>query len=171
MELLELLKERYSVRKYSDRPVEQEKLDKIIEAAMVAPSAKNFQPVRIYVLKSEEAIARIRGITRCAYNAPVVMMVTVDKNIEWHNELEEGITSGQQDAAIAATHMMLEAASLGVGSVWVCWFPNTAVHEAFELPENEKVVLLMPMGYAADDSKPVANHFNKISKEEMVREL
>ena len=153
MELLELLKERYSVRKYSDRPVEQEKLDKI------------------YVLKSEEAIARIRGITRCAYNAPVVMMVTVDKNIEWHNELEEGVTSGQQDAAIAATHMMLEAASLGVGSVWVCWFPNTAVHEAFQLPENEKVVLLMPMGYAADDSKPVANHFNKIRREEMVREL
>ena len=87
MELLELLKERCSVRKYSDRPVEQEKLDKIIEAAMVAPSAKNFQPVRIYVLKSEEAIARIRGITRCAYSAPVIMMVTVDKNIEWHNEL------------------------------------------------------------------------------------
>ena len=62
MELLELLKERYSVRKYSDRPVEQEKLDKIIEAAMVAPSAKNFQPVRIYVLKSEEAIARITDV-------------------------------------------------------------------------------------------------------------
>ena len=171
MELLELLKERYSVRKYSDRKIEDEKLAKILEAGLVAPSAKNNQPVRVYVLKSEEAINKIRGITRCAYNAPVVLMVAYDENVQWNNDLEEGITSGQQDAAIVATHMMLEAASLGIGSVWVCWFPNTVTHEAFELPANEKLALLMPMGYPAEDSQPTPNHFNKIDAKEMFREI
>ena len=168
MELLELLKERYSVRKYSDKKIEDEKLAKILEAGLVAPSAKNNQPVRVYVLKSEEAINKI---TRCAYNAPVVLMVAYDENIQWNNDLEEGITSGQQDAAIVATHMMLEAASLGIGSVWVCWFPNTVTHDAFELPENEKLALLMPMGYPTEDSQPTPNHYNKIDPKEMFKEI
>ncbi len=171
MELLELLQKRYSVRKFSDRPVEQEKLDKIAAAAMAAPSAKDFQPVKVYVLKSEEAIARIRNVTRCAYNAPVVMMIAVDRNKEWHNDLEEGITSGVQDASIICDHMMLEATSLGLGSVWVAWFSPSKAHEAFELPENEQVIMLLPIGYAAEDAEPAPNHFKRISKEEMIREL
>ena len=171
MELLELLKERYSVRNFADIPVEQEKLDKIIAAGMAAPSAKNFQPVKVYVLKSEEAIQKIRSVTRCAYNAPVVFMIAVDKNKEWHNDLEEGITSGAQDASIVCDHMMLEAASLGLGSVWVGWFAPSKAHEAFELPENEQVVMLLPVGYAAETSVPAPNHTKRIPREEMFKEL
>ena len=171
MELLDLLRERYSVRKYSDRKVEDEKLEKIIEAGRIAPTAKNYQPQRIYVLKSEQAIARIREVTRCAYNAPVVIMVAYDKNVQWHNDLQEGITSGLQDVGIVATHMMLEAASLGLGSCYVCWFSNQKAHDAFDLPENEEVAMILDIGYPADNSVPAPNHTNKLPKEETVREL
>ena len=79
MDFFELTKARYSVRKYADRPVEQDKLDKILAAGANAPTAKNQQPQRIYVLQSAEAIEKIRGITRCAFDAPVVLLVCGDR--------------------------------------------------------------------------------------------
>jgi len=69
MDFYELTKARYSVRKYADKPVEEEKLRKVLEAGATAPTAKNQQPQHIYVLESKEAIEKIRGITRCAFDA------------------------------------------------------------------------------------------------------
>lgn len=161
MELLKLMEERYSVRAYSQREIEEEKLNQILEAGRLAPTAKNNQPQHIYVLKSPEAIEKIRALTRCAYNAPVVLAVAVDKSKEWNNPLESGITSGQQDAAIVATHMMLAAWDMGIGSCWVCYMAPTEVHNAFGLPENEQIALLMPIGYPADEAKPSPNHTSR----------
>ncbi len=161
MELLKLMEERYSVRAYSQREIEEEKLNRILEAGRLAPTAKNNQPQHIYVLKSPEAIGKIRALTRCAYNAPVVLAVAVDKSQEWNNPLESGITSGQQDAAIVATHMMLAAWEQGIGSCWVCYMAPTEVHDAFNLPENEQIALLMPIGYPADEAKPSPNHTSR----------
>lgn len=170
MELLELMKKRYSVRKYSDRAVEDEKLQKILEAGRLAPTAKNNQPQKIYVVKSEEAIRKIREINRCAYDAPVVLIVAIDKEKEWHSDMEEGISSGQQDASIVATHMMLMAANLGLGTVWVDWFDHKKTREEFAA-ENEEVIMIMPLGYPAEDSVPSANHESRKSLEEMVKVL
>lgn len=161
MELLTAMKERYSVRKYSSEPIDDETLTKILEAGNIAPTAKNIQPQRIYVLKSPEALEKIRSITRCAFNAPVVLLMAYDENQQWTNPLEEGITSGQQDVSITAVHIMLAAWDLGVGSCWVNFFPNTETAEAFGLPANEKPVLLMPLGYPAEDSVPSVNHSTK----------
>ena len=171
MDLLKLMEERYSVRDYQDRPVEDEKIEKILRAAQVAPTAANRQPVRVYMLSSDGALAKIRSLTRCAFNAPVVFMLAYDKEQDWKNSREPGVHSGQQDVSIVATHMMLEAWSLGIGSCWVNAFPNTEAERAFGLPERERVVLLMPMGYAAPGAEPSAMHFSNKSVEEMVERL
>ena len=158
MAFIDLARERYSVRKFSDRPVEQEKLDCILEAALVAPSAKNDQAWRIYVARSEEALAKLNGLSRCIFGAPVVLVIGYDTTEEWHNPLEEGIHSGDQDASIVATHAMLEAWELGVGSIWVNLFPNTQTARELGLPETFVPVCLMPMGYAAEDAAPSPRH-------------
>ena len=166
MSFLELCKERYSVRQFDARPVEQEKLDMILEAGNVAPTAVNFQPQRIYILRSEDALAKARKLCPCTYGANTILLFAYDKNADWKNPKQSGIHSGQQDVSIVATHIMLEAWSLGVASCWVNLFANDEVAKAFELPENEEVVLMMPLGYAADDAKPAEkwhNHAKPIS--------
>ena len=87
MDFMKLAKERFSVRKFMDKPVEQEKLDVILEAGRVAPTAHNNQPQKIYVLQSEEALAKINGLCRCIFGAKTVLMITNDKNLEWQNPL------------------------------------------------------------------------------------
>ena len=94
MDFFTLAKNRYSVRKFSERSVEPEKLEKVLEAARVAPTAHNYQPFRIYVLKSKDAIAKIRELTPCAFNAPIVLMVTICRDEQWVNELKKGFLSG-----------------------------------------------------------------------------
>lgn len=158
MEFLELAKKRYSVRKFSDKPVEAEKLAKVLEAGNIAPTAKNQQPHRIYVLKSPESIAKMAKHTPCLYGAKTALLFTYDVNEEWQNPMEQGIHSGVEDVSIVATHIMLEAADLGLGTCWVNFFPNSKAEKEFGLPDNEKAVLVMPIGYAADDAKPAPGH-------------
>ena len=171
MEYETLIRERYSVRKYAPTPIEDEKLARIVEAGWLAPTGHNDQPQRIYVLRSEEAIARIRGICRCAFDAPVVLMVTMNRDEQWKNPLEPGQASGIEDASIAATQMMLEAWNLGIGSCWVNYIPYTQVHEAFGLPEEEELVLIMPIGYPAEGAHPARIHFETKPLEAMVKYL
>ena len=171
MEFEQVIKERFSVRKFKDQPIEEEKLSKILKAGLIAPTAKNIQPQRIYVLKSEAALEKIRSLTVCAFNAPVVLLVAYDLAEEWNNPLEPGITSGKQDASIAATQMMLAAWNQGIASCWVGYFPNTAVAEAFDLPENIEPMMLLPLGYADDNAKPAPGHLNKRPVEEIIRIL
>ena len=171
MEFYELARERYSVRKFDSRPIEEEKLEKILDTALVAPTAKNYQPFRIYVIKSEEAMAKIKETTKCTYGAPVVLMFTYDIAQEWMNPIDPSCTSGQQDAAIVASHVMLQAQDLGLGTCWVNWFDPTLAAELLEIPETEVALLLMPIGYPAEDSAPSVNHTAKRPKEELVVSL
>ena len=164
---LDLAKERYSVRKFTNQPVEQEKLDMLLEAGNVAPTAANYQPQRIYILRSEDAVAKARKLSPCTYGANTILLFAYDRNADWKNPKQPGIHSGQQDVSIVATHIMLEAWSLGIASCWVNMFANDEVARAFELPENEEVVLMMPLGYAAEDAKPAEkwhNHFKPINE-------
>jgi nitroreductase len=170
-DFLSLAEERYSVRKYQDKAIEPEKMEKILEAARIAPTAANHQPFRIYILKSEEALKTIRSLTRCAFNAPVVLLMTYNEEEQWKNGQEPGIASGQEDVSIVATHMMLEAWDLGIASCWVNAFPNSKTAEAFHIPENEKVVLLMPLGYADPEAVPSPKHSQYRPKNEVVKEL
>lgn len=155
MTFMDLAKARYSVRKFSDKPIEKEKMDAILEAGRIAPTGHNYQPYRVYVLQSPEALEKIRGLTRCAFNAPVVLMVTVRKDEEWVNPFEHSIRAGEQ----------------GIGSCWVNYFPVTQTADAFGLELNEVPLLLMPMGYAAEGVHAAHLHTERRSNEELVKVL
>ena len=170
MNFLELTKARYSVRKYADKPVEQEKLEQILAAGATAPTAKNQQPQRIYVLESKEAIETIRGITRCAFNAPVVLLVCGDKEQAWTNPFNDR-NSAEMDCSIVTTQMMLQAQELGLGTCWVCWFDTESTKKAFHIPETQEVFALLPLGYPAEESKPSAMHDSRKALEETVVRL
>ena len=136
MGFLELASQRFSVRSFSDKPVEQEKTDKILKAAQLAPTAVNFQPQMIYVLKSPEAMEKINHLCRCIYGAPMVFLVCSDERRTWKSQTEPGYSSGEMDCTIVCTHMMLEAWELGLGSVWVRLFDVNAVAKDFDLPSS-----------------------------------
>ncbi len=157
MEFLKLAGARYSCKKFSGRPVEREKLEAILEAGRLAPTAKNLQPQRIYVVQSPEGLAKMDQLTPCRYGAPTVLAVAFDHNSVFRFSDARG-TSGVEDASIVATQMMLAAADLGVDSCWLNLFDPIATAKAFGLPDNEEVVLLLDLGYAAEDTGPLPNH-------------
>lgn len=167
MEFSELVKKRYACKSYSDRPLEDEKLTAILEAGRVAPTAKNLQEQRIYVARSEEALAKVDAITACRYGAPVVLVVAFDTTSTFTYPGGKR-DSGVEDASIVATHMMLAAASVGVDSCWVNLFDPDEAAEAFDLPENEAVLMLLDLGYAAEGAGPLPNHSNRKPLDETV---
>ena len=158
MTFQELAKARYSVRAYKDTPIEEEKLNLILEAGRIAPTACNNQPQKIYVAKSEEARKKLASVSRRTFDAPVILVVCYDRDRNWKNPLMPGYESGETDAAIVCTHMMLQAAELGIGSCWVGMFNAQQVSEALGLPENVTVSALLPMGYAAENAQPAPLH-------------
>lgn len=158
MTFSELIKERFSVRSYQDRPVEPEKISAILEAARVAPTAHNNQPQRIYIAQSREAREKLAAICKCTFSAPVIFVVCYDSKAAWHNRLMPGYQSGETDAAISCTHMMLQAWDLGIASCWVGMFNSDQVIEALGLPKNLTVSALLPAGYAAEDAAPIPMH-------------
>ena len=170
MEFRELIAQRYSVRKFAQKPVEAEKLQAVLEAGRLAPTAKNQQPQRIYVLESPEAVAKIRSLARCAFDAPVVLLVCGDIGAGWVNPFN-GRNSTEMDCSIVTSQMMLQAQALGLGTCWVCWYDTQAVKEAFGLPEQEEPFVLMPLGYPAEDCRPARQHDVRKPLEETVVRL
>lgn len=158
MTFQELAHARYSVRSFQDRPIEEEHLNLILEAGRVAPTACNFQPQKIYVAKSAEAREKLASVCRCTFGAPVILVVCYDRERDWKNKLMPGYESGETDAAIVCTHMMLQAFELGIGSCWVGYFNPKTVAETLGLPENVTVSALLPMGYPAEDAQPLPLH-------------
>ena len=171
MEFSNVIKERYSVRKYKPDMIWEDELYRILEAGMLAPTGCNYQPQRIYVLKSDEAIAKIRSLSRCAFDAPVVLLIALDETADWKSPLEADCRAGIQDVSIVADHMMLAAWDIGIGSCWVNYFKPGDVKAAFCLPDSETPVLLMPIGYPADDAKPAHLHYESKNMREIVKIL
>lgn len=167
MDFLELAKERYSCRSFSNKKVEKEKLDKILEAGRLAPTAVNLQPQRIFVLQNSNELEKLKECTPYGWNAPVIMIVCYDKNVSWKRKFDnkdEGIV----DASIVATHMMLEIENLGLGTTWIGAFDPKKVKEIYNIPDNYEVVALLPVGYKSEDSKPSELHQKRNSLDEIV---
>ena len=170
MEFTKVIEERYSCKKYDGRPVEPEKLEAILEAGRLAPTAKNLQEQKIYVVQSPEGLAKIDKLTPCRYGAGTVLIVAFDsKNVFVYPG--EKRDSGIEDAAIVATHMMLAAADAGVDSCWLNFFDPDAAAKEFGLPENEEVLMLMDLGYGAEGAGPLANHGSRKPLSETVTYL
>ena len=170
MEFRELVKLRYSCKKYSDRPLEQEKLNAILEAGRAAPTAKNLQEQHVYVVQSPELLARIDTVSPCRYGAPTVLVVAYDsENVFTYPGGRRD--SGTEDAAIVATHMILAAAAEGVNSCWVNFFDPDVLSEALGLPRNEEILMMMDLGYAAEGAGPLPNHEKRKTLDETVTYL
>ncbi len=170
MEFTEVIRNRYSCKKFDGRQITQEQLDAILEAGRVAPTAKNLQEQHIYVLQSPESLAKVDQQTPCRYGAATVLVVAFDKeNVYTYPDNKR--QSGIEDASIVATHMMLAATNAGVDSCWVNFVHIDELHAALGLPENEEILMLLDLGFAAPDSKPLSNHFNRKALTETVSYL
>ena len=121
MDFITLAAARYSLRKFDARPVEQEKLDLILEAARLAPTAVNLQPQHVLVLRSPEALEKADACTVHHFHPPMMLIVSYDPAKAWVREWDQK-NHGEIDAAIVATHMMLEAAELGLGTTYIGMF-------------------------------------------------
>ena len=170
MDFLELAKARYSVRSFSSKKVEEEKIEKILRAGQVAPTAVNFQPQKIYVITGEEALAKYRECTPCHFNETLVLITCYDKTVCWKRP-EDGKMSGDIDGAIVTTHMMLEGAEIGIGSTWIMRFDPEKVRTLFALPEELEPVSVLAMGYPAEDAAPSPRHDVMKSQEELTVRL
>ena len=169
MNLLNIAKERFSVRSYLNKEIPQDVLDEILEAAHVAPTAANLQPVRIFVLKSDEAKAKLaKGAN--IYGAPVAVLVCADKSKAWTRPFD-GHQSTDIDATILTDHMMLCATEKGLGSVWICYFKPDVISKEFNLPENLVPVNILALGYTDEKSNSERHGQTRISKEELVSYL
>lgn len=171
MSVLQTIQDRYSVRKFKDTEIEQEKLDRILEAARLAPTAKNQQPQKVYVCKSPKALEAIDAATKCRYGAPVVLVVCYDENEVWHNPFDANVHSGEVDATIVADEMILTAWEEGIASCWVAWFNPSQLTRGLKLQSNIRPVVMIPIGYKADDAEPASRHLESKDLKEMVHEM
>lgn len=169
-DFLDLAKARYSCRKFSDQPVEKEKLDKILEAAAAAPTAKNLQPWKVWVLQSEGAMEKVRGTTKYDFGAPVILAVGAYAPDAWVRPSDER-NFGDVDAAIVATQVMLEVHDLGLGTTWVGFFDAPKMKEAFPEMADYDLIALFPIGYPAPDATTAKMHEQRKPLQESVHYL
>lgn len=160
MEFSEVIKNRYSCKKFSDKAVEKEKLERILEAGRVAPTAKNLQEQHVYVVQSEKGLETIDKATPCRYHAPVVLVVAYNKNNVFTYPGGKR-DSGIEDASIVATHMMLAAYNEGVDSCWINFFDPNELAKALHLPEEEEILMLLDLGIAAEGTEALPNHSSR----------
>lgn len=157
MDFLSLASSRYSVRSYDDRPVPDAVLARILEAGRLAPTAKNLQPQRIFVLQSPAALEKLRQITPYAFNAPVVLLLCGDTEEGWKNPFD-GKDHTETDVAIVTTHLLLAATEAGLGTCWVGSFDTQKVAETFALPKALQPFALLPLGFPAENAAPSERH-------------
>lgn len=165
MDFLELASKRYSARSFREIPVPQTAVDQILMAGKAAPTAHNNQPQKILVVQSEKGLQALKKCTECHYHAPLALIVCYDRDKSW-KRVYDGKDSGDIDASIVATHMMMEAADLGIGSTWLMYFIPEAVRAEFELPDSVEPVVILVMGYT--DAEPSQDHFSRRNLEEYV---
>ena len=170
MKFDDIIKNRYSVRSYSETPVEEEKISAVLEAGRLAPTAKNSQPQMIYILKSKQAKEKIKELTSCHFNAPVIMIICGRKERECI-VATSGKSFMETDVAIVQTHMMLKATELGLGTCWVGRINPPDVSRAYNLPSDVVPYGLLVVGYPSKDSVPNERHFKRLEVSEFVKEL
>ena len=169
MEFQEVVKKRYACKSFDGTLVDQKQLDIILEAGRLAPTAKNLQEQRIYVVQSQEGLNKIDKVTPCRYGAATVIIVAFDKHHVFTYPGEKR-DSGIEDATIVATHMMLAAHSLGIGSCWLNQLPGLTnmplIRELLsdlDVPVNHIVYGSVVMGYAAEEPKQAALRKNVVN--------
>ena len=167
MGFLDLARERFSVVDYSKQPVEKEKIDRIMEAALAAPTACNRQPQRIVIIDNEEKRERLHHVIPGKFISPVAFLICYDRNECWIRPAD-GKSSGDIDASIVTTHMMMEMTDLGLGSIWVMNWDPDKMRKEFELAENLEPVALLVAGYKGENAAPRKGHLESKALEELI---
>ncbi|MBQ7411215.1 MAG: nitroreductase family protein [Clostridia bacterium] len=165
MDFLQLAKDRYSCRYFSEKEIEQEKIDKILEAARLAPTGRNSQSQKILILTDKEELSKLGGCTPYGWNAPLVMLICYDKNESWKRRCD-GADGGIIDMSIITTHMMLEVTNLDLGATWIGAFDPIKAREIYNIPENYELAAILPIGYPAEDAHPSKLHNDRKTIEE-----
>ncbi|WP_040214176.1 nitroreductase family protein [Clostridium polynesiense] len=150
MDVLSAIKERRSIRKFSSKPVEKEKLNKVLEAGRLAPSARNTQPWRFIVVDDKELIQRLYHASQDQHQvleAPIALVVCTEG---LNRTMMCGQPSHTVDASIALSFMMLEAQEQGLGTCWLGMFDPNMVRAILDIPEDVMVMAITPLGYAEE---------------------
>ena len=163
----ELAVARYSVRKFSDRLVETDKLHSVLESGRVAPTARNSQSHRFKIMTSGDDLAKVDECTPCRYGAPLVILICYDKTSCYVREYDNE-SSGVVDSSIVTTHLMLAAQDLGLGTCWVMRFDPARTVQLFGLHENLVPMAFLPIGYPAEDCAPSDRHAVRLSMDELI---
>ncbi|MCK5565087.1 MAG: nitroreductase family protein [Planctomycetes bacterium] len=162
MDFLELVKKRQSVRRYSDKPVDREKIDYCLEAARMSPSACNSQPWKFIVIDdpqlrpkiAKETFGKILSFNRFSMTAPVLVAIVREKQTAFAKfgavVRKKDFTS--IDIGIAAEHFCLAAAEQGLGTCMLGWFDEKAVKKMLKVPSSKRVTLIITLGYADDET-------------------
>lgn len=154
MEFSELIQKRYSVRAYRNTPVEDAKLQQVLEAANWAPTAANRQPFRIVVIHTSGKTAELKRLYHRDWfgQAPLVIGICAVRSEAWSRM--DGKNYAEVDATIAMDHLILAAANLGLGTCWVAAFNPEVAREILALPPEVEPIAFTPLGYPADEWKP-----------------
>jgi nitroreductase len=155
MDFKDLAQRRYSVRSYQSTPVDRELLLKVLGAALLAPSAVNFQPWKFVVVTDPELLAKLH----CCYHrewftsAPACIVAIGDHDKGWHRPTDDKDYT-DIDVAIAIDHLMLAATEIGLGTCWICHFNAEKLAEIFDLPANFEPIAMIPIGYPSSETGP-----------------
>ncbi len=166
--LLDLAKLRYSVRNFMDRPVEEEKLQYILECGRIAPSAANCQPWHIIVIRDLEMRKKLCTTYNRSWliQAPVILIICGDHHIGWKRN--DGKDHTDIDAAIIVDHMTLAATEQGLGTCWICNFDARQCSEMLHLPANIEPIVYLPIGYPGKEPDDRNRHLVRKKMQEIV---
>ena len=170
MEFDDVLNRRYSCRAFEAQGVEQEKVDRILVAGRMAPTAVNKQPVHIWAVSRPETLEAIKGVTRSNYGASLLLVVGCRPAEAWVRRYD-GKNGAEVDAAIVATYLMLAAESEGLATLWVGSFDPALLRDILPGTEGYELVAMINVGYPAPDSRPSAMHGERKALGELVTKI
>lgn len=163
MQFEDLIKSRYSVRKFDSRPVPDDLINKVLEIARLAPTAVNKQPWHILVAQCQDAMAKLAKCTKYTFGAPCAIIVGHCPEKAWVRPFDNE-NSGIIDASIVATYVMLAIHDLGLGTCWVGYFDPRAVVDNMGI--NFTPDAIFPFGYPAADAAPSSKHAERLPLEQ-----
>jgi nitroreductase len=157
MEFNDVLHRRYSCRAFAARGVEKEKVDRILEAGRMAPTAVNKQPIHIWAISRPDTLEAVKGVTRSNYGAPLLLVVGCRPADAWVRRYDDK-NGAEVDAAIVATYLMLAAENEGLSTLWVGSFDPALLRGILPATEGYDLVAMINVGYPAAESKPSPMH-------------
>lgn len=170
MEFKELIKERYSCRNLTGDPIDEAKINEILEMANLAPTAVNYQPVKIWVMRSAKAVENVKKVTNFTFGANTFLVVGGKKSAAWIRSFDEQ-TFETVDASIVATYVMLAIHNCGLRSTWVGKFDAAMLKELYPEMDGYNLIAIFPLGNPTDDAKPSARHEQRKGIDEISKEL